>query len=409
MIKKMFLTALLFLCFTTVFLFPQDNPVWWGSMYKPGNLGVSAALGFESDSGANSFVVYPEAEIIIFKPKFEQVAPFDIGFGARGRLGIGLGSNSGFAFGAGGVVTLHLGFRGIDFLSPRFISPLDVFSELGIGFNILKPASSNSLVSFISSSGIRYFITDAFAAYACYTSWGMSGGGTLGVTLKLGKKPVVAEHKFEETVAEIQKVSYYPYLMQFQWMYWYTFALGGWVFDDSSYSEGDGTVWRISSTQGDEDQFDVERSLLKVNPDGSKWWKARFILDKDEILYEFLIDADYNLLELKFRDSEGNIGSWDAEKDGTKGWVGAPADVLTYEEYEPWIVDTRDLTTPAGTFTVDYLKHDYADADYSYLYEWWVSDSVPGVMVKFHWENQEEKDEITGELIKILKNVKEEL
>jgi len=48
--KRSILIVVLLVCASLTSVFAEDGPVWWGSMYKPGNVSLSGALGFESDS-----------------------------------------------------------------------------------------------------------------------------------------------------------------------------------------------------------------------------------------------------------------------------------------------------------------------------------------------------------------------
>lgn len=71
-----------------------------------------------------------------------------------------------------------------------------------------------------------------------------------------------------------------------------------------------------------------------------------------------------------------------------------------------WSQGTEEVKVAAGTFQAEYIKYEFAEQ--KIVYQWWISDSVPGGMVKYSWTDNEEQ-ELAGELIKILQNEKSEL
>jgi hypothetical protein len=97
---------------------------------------------------------------------------------------------------------------------------------------------------------------------------------------------------------------------QFYAIYWYAFAAGGFYFDDSTYEEGDGTVWELTSSD-DAEGLLLEKALLKEESDGSRWWRVAFTSDGDRYVYEYHIGSDYRFLEMSYKDVSGNqVGSY---------------------------------------------------------------------------------------------------
>jgi len=78
---------------------------------------------------------------------------------------------------------------------------------------------------------------------------------------------------------------------------------------------------------------------------------------------------------------------------------------ISESDYMEWDKGIVNIRTDAGSFKANHLLYTESGADYSY--EWWISDTVPGRMVKFQWKSGE--DSMTGELIKISKGNKSEL
>ena len=194
------------------------------------------------------------------------------------------------------------------------------------------------------------------------------------------------------------------YLGQFYALYWYSFYAGGFYFDDSNYKEGQGTIWKLTSQEDPEDILIMEKALLKVNSDGSKWWKVKYSDEGEEIVYEFLIDSDYNLIKLRFRDEDtGKIKEYTAtEKDIVK-YRKEDMQSITDSDYNEWNTGKEKVKTSAGSFTTDHLVFSEETAGY----EWWVTTKVPGNLVKFSW--YDESDKVTGVLTKITKNNESEL
>ncbi len=398
---KLIPVILVFL-FSGAMLFAADTasePVWWGSYYMPGNLVVNGHIGYESGPGAVSgektygLSVYPGAELILFKPRIIDVAPVDIGLELRGHFGLGFGSVQGgnIALGVGLMGTMHFAFRGLDIPMTEYLEKLDIFTKVGIAYDFLK-YDSGPAFGLASFSGINYFLSDSLSLSAAYTHWEGLDGIALGVNLKIGPKPEVKSMNYS---LDLEPLYYQAYLMQFYTVYYYSFFAGGFFIDDSGYNEGEGTIWKIVS--GDDDELIIERALLKINSDGSKWWKVKFSSGDDSIVYEFLMNNDYGLLELRFKDVDsGEIREHTVKPEDTEQYESGSVNVVTRDDYAEQIKETGTVKVDAGSFKADHIVH---SAD-QYNYEWWLSADVPGSMVKFQWDDSD-TDKTAGELVKI--------
>ena len=402
--KRIFTAAIVLF----ILLFPLsavEKDSWWGSYYMPGNLAVKGALGFEKSTGSTdimAFSVYPEVEIVLFKPYFGGLSPIDLGVAARGHVGFGLSDStpdSPLAAGIGVFGTFHFGFRGIgshftefDDTPSGFFSQLnrfDYFFEAGPVFDFMTYDDSG-LVSFGVTSGINYFIKDNLAVTLEGNWWhGFTGGG-IGFVYKMGPSQNVTELdiKIKNINIDLNPMYMQIYLSQFYSIYWYSFYAGGFYFDDSNYKEGQGTEWMLAS-DGDKDKLIIAKSLLKVNEDASRWWKIKYGNGSDEIIYEFLIDKDYKLLKLRFIDDDsGEVREYTATPEEIETYSTADMREISESDYKEYYEGRVNIKTDAGKFETDHLVFTQDEAVYTY--EWWLSDTVPGRMVKFMWKDSEE-------------------
>ncbi|MEA1911801.1 MAG: hypothetical protein U9N32_09045, partial [Spirochaetota bacterium] len=247
------LIVLIIISFTLSAVEKED--VWWGSYYMPGNLALKGSVGFEQSTGSTNIMalsIYPEAEIIFFKPSFAGIAPMDFGVAARGHIGIGFSDaalDSSLAAGVGAFGTFHFGFRGIgsyfsDFKDTPsgFFSQLDRFDyffEAGPVFDILTYDNSG-LIGFGMTSGVNYFVNDNLAVTLEGNWWHGFAGGAIGAVYKIGPSPKISklDIKIESTNIDLNPLYMQIYLSQFYSIYWYSFYAGGFYFDDSGYKEG---------------------------------------------------------------------------------------------------------------------------------------------------------------------------
>jgi len=79
---KRIITTFIVLLILTFTVSALEENIWWGSYYIPGNLALKGALGFEQSTDSTdikALSVYPEAEIILYKPHFGGISPMDWG------------------------------------------------------------------------------------------------------------------------------------------------------------------------------------------------------------------------------------------------------------------------------------------------------------------------------------------
>ncbi len=403
--------AVLLFCSSTAF--GQDENTIWGSWYSPGNVVLTARGAFETPSGyTGGLGVYPGAELILYKPRVEDVAPFDFGVAARGHFGIGLDDtlDNNVTAGVGGFGTMHLSFRGLDFLDPGILGNLEYFAELGLGFDLMKYDEDDPSLRFASMTGFTYFLKPSFALSAGYTQWGNISGGFIGAQLKIGPSPKVDSTEFEMDMRASGRIMMTQmYVSQFYAIYWYAFAAGGFYFDDSTYEVGQGTVWSLTSSDGD-DEIRLEKALLSVEGDGSKWWRVAFSQEGDRLIYEYKIAPNYQLIKMRFKDvSENKVGEYEFSADEGEEYDAQDIEPITPDDYKQYRTGTESIKVGAGTFECDVLEYSYTVDSDKWSYTWWASQEAPGSLVKFNWNLNNEEEWMQGELVEITTGNKAEL
>ncbi|MCF7914682.1 MAG: hypothetical protein K9L66_05915 [Spirochaetaceae bacterium] len=411
--KAVLITVAVLLC-STASGYAQDESVIWGSWYSPGNVIFSARGAYERPSGySGGLGIYPGAELILHKYGFEDVAPIDIGVAARGHFGIGTDNalDNSMSAGVGGLATFHLGFRGLDPSESGILGKLEYFAELGLGFDSIKYNENDSALRFVSMTGINYFLTPSTAISIGYNRWGDISGGFLGLQLKIGPTPKVDSTQFEADIRTSGRIMMTQmYVSQFYAIYWYAFAAGGFYFDDSSYEVGQGTLWSLTSYNEDE-EIRLEKALLSIEDDGSKWWRVAFSREGDRLVYEYHIAPDYQLLKMRFKDvAENKVGEYEFSKETDEAaYESADVEPINPEDYAEYKTGTERIKVAGDTYECDVLKHTYSSDSDEWNYTWWASQDVPGSLVKFYWELNNEEEWMQGELIEITRGNRPEL
>ncbi len=188
------------------------------------------------------------------------------------------------------------------------------------------------------------------------------------------------------------------YQYQFGAFYSGFWNMGWFGYKDASYKAGQGTIWKFVTTNDKPVTF--ERALLKVNADGTQWW--RFKIDtgkaKETILYEFLVGTDGTATKVRYKDPDsGAIQEFVPSQNQQQQPAGTQ--MPTREEFAKYKVDTQTVTVQAGSFSTDHYL--YTDPQSSGTAESWVSMTVPGYMVKSIYTNKKNNRTSTGELIQI--------
>lgn len=199
------------------------------------------------------------------------------------------------------------------------------------------------------------------------------------------------------------------YQYQFNAFYSGMWNMGMFGFADANYKVGQGTVWTFTDTDAkgktkDKDSMTLQRALLKINADKSQWWRFKIESgrEKDTILYEFLVGADTVVQKVRYQDHDGVIGEFvpDAGQQQPQA-TDAPKSRADMAKY---YVDKQTVQVKAGSFATDHYV--YEDPKGRGTGESWVSDKVPGNLVKSLYTSKKDKKASTGELVEIQSGVK---
>ena len=221
------------------------------------------------------------------------------------------------------------------------------------------------------------------------------------------------------------RIAGYTDVMMWQLAYTQAFYMGGYGFSPGDFEEGQGATWRIEAVDRDDvSSFTAERALLKRNEDGSTWWYLKFDADEAEpVEYEVRLSADFLAREMYVRDPEtGDIRyhefTFDDEEvqeadrgDESIEEIGYQTGYFYTEAWDQYRERSERITTGAGSFDTELLlftaedARAYADEDETDFrnveYRWWVSQDVPGELVRFEYRDVDEDGVLRGELISL--------
>ncbi|MGA2639920.1 MAG: hypothetical protein ABSG21_03330 [Spirochaetia bacterium] len=190
------------------------------------------------------------------------------------------------------------------------------------------------------------------------------------------------------------------YQYQFSAFYSGFWSMGWFGYKDGNYKPGQGTIWKFTNTGRSSQPLTFERALLKVNADSSQWWRFRLDTGKKPIMYEFLVAPDSTVTKVRYKDSDsGAVGEF-VPSQGNQMPSAAPANMpKSKADMAKYKVDQQTITVQAGSFATDHYL--YTDDSAQGSAESWVSDTVPGYMVKSVYTNKKNNQTATGELIQI--------
>jgi hypothetical protein len=178
-------------------------------------------------------------------------------------------------------------------------------------------------------------------------------------------------------------------------------TMGWFGYGDANYKPGQGTVWTFTgSGSSSSNETSFERALLKVNADKSQWWRFKLDSGKTSLVYEFLVGADGTVQRVRYQDPDtGAIGDFvpsQAPQQPTQAGAPMPKNRSDMSQY---LVGKQRVQVKGGGFVADHYL--YSDAEGRGTAEYWLSDSVPGYMIKSVYTSKKDKKTSTGELVQI--------
>ncbi len=223
--------------------------------------------------------------------------------------------------------------------------------------------------------------------------------------LKEGVSSLISGTK--DAMSGMEKMAEMGPVLEFSMVYSTSVYGGGYAFEGESYKEGQGTVWLVENKDQDRVySYELERALLKNLPDGLQWWQLRYKDEQGSKLYEYLIDADYNIHKIRFIHPEsGEIVEYIPEEQAegnAQADQTSEVESISEEDYAGLNRGKQTVTVKAGTFVTDHLVTEAVEgAEEQYVFEWWLTRKVPGGSVKYQGTNQQDNSQMRGELVKI--------
>ena len=188
------------------------------------------------------------------------------------------------------------------------------------------------------------------------------------------------------------------YQYQFNAFYSGFWSMGWFGYKDINYKPGQGTVWTFTDSKKAAQVMTLERALLKVNADSSQWWRFRFDQGKETVLYEFLVGPDGVVKKARYKDPDsGTVQEFVPSQDPQQPQAGPP--MKSRAEMDKYKVDRQNVTVKAGSYDTDHYL--YTDDQANGTSESWVSQSVPGYMVKTIYTSKKRNQTMTGELVQV--------
>lgn len=175
------------------------------------------------------------------------------------------------------------------------------------------------------------------------------------------------------------------------------FYQGGYNLATEGFEPGEYVRWKASG-MGAGDWF--EKALLKRREDGSEWWRLVTHNDGDTIRMEALFapadsagNRQVRRLRVQYPDEQPE--EVPVTEESSNRWVLHGQRTLTEESYQGLKVGVEDVTVAAGTFTADHLRTSHPGRGGTV--HWYVSERIPGGVVKFRWVGDGEEHVLTLE------------
>ncbi len=248
-----------------------------------------------------------------------------------------------------------------------------------------------TLASFVLLSGCAMFIESALDSAA-----GVAGQK---VGERVGETVGTAMAGYAE--ASLRGLS--PALMQMYVSSIFSafFYSGGYHFEYHDYEPGQWSKWQAS---GMDEGEKFRKAFLKKEDGGKEWWQITATSVREGKTEEVVLEALFSapdeaglrkMLRLRSLFPGDKEPAEIPVKDNASAWYHDPV-AVTQESLEAATKGIEKITTPAGTFKARHVVY----RDVRGIAEWWLSDKVPGGLVKYQVTATEEddKEEYTAEL-----------
>jgi hypothetical protein len=192
------------------------------------------------------------------------------------------------------------------------------------------------------------------------------------------------------------------------------FGAGSYNVEPKEYEAGEWTRWKMVNKGDEETQAYMERAFLQRTSDGKEWWRVKEDgkTTSDTMTVEALFAADASQL-LRMRSKMPNDKE-PKEMPVTENTYGYTKPIsLTAESIQGATVGTESVSVPAGSFSAKHVRYGGMGGG---TLDWWLSNNVPGGLVKYSVTGAEEaqssgpnRNQYVVELVGFGKGAKSEL
>lgn len=156
------------------------------------------------------------------------------------------------------------------------------------------------------------------------------------------------------------------------------FYANGYAVTDQAYAPGEWTRWQMVE-EGEQTNAVLKRAFLERTEDGNEWWHVTY--ENTETDEAIVLEALFSPEREEMLRLRGKFPGEEPEEmpveENTYGY--SEPTQLTEESVEGATVGTESITVPAGTFEARHVRYGAAGG----TFEWWINDSVPGDLVKY--------------------------
>jgi len=159
----------------------------------------------------------------------------------------------------------------------------------------------------------------------------------------------------------------------------YSLTIGGYWIWSEDFKPGQWVKFLVTTDNGD--SYDLEIAYLKKTENGNQWWRVSSTPKKPgslQVIYEALFSSDLGELKRLRGKVDDNTPHELPVAQGS--YVGKPVR-LTQESINGATVGVEIVKVPAGTFRAKHVKYGSLTGQGSV--EWWISNGVPGGIVKY--------------------------
>lgn len=195
-----------------------------------------------------------------------------------------------------------------------------------------------------------------------------TGSGSAGGASGSGMPPASAMHSYSMALFQ------------------HLFYQGGYNVTQEPFEPGEYVQWEAS---GMEQAQWFEKALLKRRDDGSEWWRVAAHSEDGTLILEALFgpaadDGSRKVRRMRVQYPDESPQEVPVSEQDSDQWMLHGHRTLTEESYQGLKVGTEDIQVPSGSYTADHLRTSHPGRGGTV--HWWISDRVPGGIVKYKWE-----------------------